>query len=109
MSGSTSPRAVLLPNQTIPANPNSSFAANFTLARRQLASLCSISFACPTEEMEENEICQPKSTVKIVVEQRFRLDLRELSPRLNQSPPDSVYQMEDPHTWVGLGRCASLS
>jgi hypothetical protein len=54
MSASTAPRD----------EPNPSFAANFSPARRQLASIFSISCEHSTEEMEENQICQLKSTIE---------------------------------------------
>jgi hypothetical protein len=65
MHGSTAPRTTLLPDKTMPLDPNSSFAANFNPARRQLAPLRPITPALPTEEIEEKEICQPKLTIEI--------------------------------------------
>jgi hypothetical protein len=63
MHGSTVPRTALLPDKRIPLDPNSSFAANFDPARRQIAPLRPITPAFPTEEIEEKEICQPKFVV----------------------------------------------
>jgi hypothetical protein len=69
MLPATTPRAALPPHQTIPAAPNSSFAANFNRARRQFAPLLRVTRALPMEEIEEKQKCQPNLLLDTVLEQ----------------------------------------
>jgi len=89
MDGSIALSNALFEDQTISTDSNSSSPVNSIHAHRQLALLCII-HALLIEEMEEKEICQPKS----INENYFRiLFVSDPVPPLNQLPPDSVYQM----------------
>jgi hypothetical protein len=91
MPPSTTPRDALLPDQTIPTTPNSSFAANFNPARHQRAPLCPITRAHPTEEMEEKEICQPKLTIDFHFKTMFVMNYPRNRPRaMPLSPKCSI-------------------